>query len=109
IALVDDLQRQLVYGRAAGAAALSLGEKLLLGHFSRLRVVGEEHDLNVVVASAQKPDHPEKEAPRHVRLERSHRARRVHHRYDDIGRASCRERVEIWVDAVALEQKKETE
>ncbi len=79
VALAHDVERQLVGGGDAGAAALPQVEECVLVHLVGVDVVGQKDDLHVVVLAPEKADHPEEEAARDVLLELAHAARDVAH------------------------------
>src|SRR5690348_826282 len=80
VALLDDLQCQLIRRRNLRAATLSLVEELFLSDLSGLGMVADEHDMHVIVLRAQETYHPEVEASCYVFLEFSHATRYIHHR-----------------------------
>lgn len=83
VPLLHDVQT-LQIGRGADCTTtFALGEKLLLGHFLCLRMVGDEDDVDLLVLGAEEPSHPEEKAAGDILLKAAHRPRRVHHRQDD--------------------------
>src|SRR5919199_1260784 len=85
VPLGHDVESQLVGGRHLGPPGLAEAKEGVLVHLLRLRVVGDEHDLDLGVLGPEEANHPEVEAARDVLLELAHGARHVAHGND--GRA----------------------
>src|SRR5690242_16015025 len=62
VALLDDLQGLLVARGDQRAARLALVEELLLSHLLRLRVMGDEDDLDRLILGAEELVEEEEEA-----------------------------------------------
>ena len=78
VSLVDDLQGLVVSRRNEGSAGFALVEKLLFGHLAGFGVMGDEDDLDVLIARAQEAVEQKKETARQVFFHRVHGAGGVH-------------------------------
>src|SRR5215211_6291593 len=80
--LLEVLQSYLISRRAARPTAIGEGEKILLWHRLRLRVMGDENGLDVLILQAQEPHHPEEKTFGHILFAGGHRATAVHEHID---------------------------
>src|SRR5919197_2381524 len=62
VMLLEVLQGHLIGRRATRPTAVGEGEEVLLWHHLRLRVMRDEHRLDVLILQAQEPHHPEEKA-----------------------------------------------
>src|SRR6266496_4967974 len=82
VALLDDLQGQLICRRDLSTAALTFVEELFLRDLFRFGVVTDKDDMHVVVLRTQEAYHPEVETTCNILLKFTHTPANIHHCYN---------------------------